>query len=142
MKILANRMDLGFKMHQEEYEDAVLRVLRSGWYILGKELESFEQEFASFHENGELYCAGVASGLDTLWIGIKMLGIGTGRLRKGDRHAGRARNHRLLGGAARGDPQGIGAGRAVLVVQYVHRHSASAGALEEGGGGAGQSVRH
>ncbi|PWT26162.1 DegT/DnrJ/EryC1/StrS family aminotransferase [Butyrivibrio fibrisolvens] len=99
MKILANRMDLGFKMHQQEYEDAALRVLRSGWYILGKELESFEQEFASFHEkeirNGDIntcnctgitsgsdskkvYCAGVASGLDALWIGIKMLGIGTG----------------------------------------------------------------
>ncbi|WP_027203432.1 DegT/DnrJ/EryC1/StrS family aminotransferase [Butyrivibrio fibrisolvens] len=99
MKILANRMDLGFKMHQQEYEDAALRVLRSGWYILGKELESFEQEFASFHEkeiidgdidtcnctgitggadSNKLYCAGVASGLDALWIGIKMLGIGAG----------------------------------------------------------------
>ncbi|SHI31071.1 dTDP-4-amino-4,6-dideoxygalactose transaminase [Butyrivibrio fibrisolvens DSM 3071] len=99
MKILANRMDLGFKMHQQEYEDAALHVLRSGWYILGKELESFEQEFASFHEkeiidgdidtcnctgitggadSNKLYCAGVASGLDALWIGIKMLGIGAG----------------------------------------------------------------
>lgn len=78
MKILANRMDLGFKLHQQEYEDAALRVLRSGWYILGKELESFEQEFASFHDNGKLYCAGVASGLDALWIGIRMLGIGSG----------------------------------------------------------------
>lgn len=99
MKILANRMDLGFKMHQQEYEDAALRALRSGWYILGKELESFEQEFAAFHENeikngeidtcnctgitdgadsNKLYCAGVASGLDALWIGIKMLGIGAG----------------------------------------------------------------
>lgn len=72
MKILANRMDLGFKMHQQEYEDAALRVLRSGWYILGKELESFEQEFASFHEkeirNGDINtcnCTGITSGSDS-----------------------------------------------------------------------------
>ena len=99
MKILANRMDLGFKLHQQEYEDAALRVLRSGWYILGKELESFELEYAAFHEseieskeiecfnctgitegadNKKVYSAGVASGLDALWIGIKMLGIGSG----------------------------------------------------------------
>ena len=45
MKILANRMDLGFQKHQAEYEEAALRVLRSGWYILGKELSSFEEEF-------------------------------------------------------------------------------------------------
>ena len=43
MKILANRMDLGFQKHQTEYEEAALRVLRSGWYILGKELQTFEE---------------------------------------------------------------------------------------------------
>ena len=78
MKILANRMDLGFNKHRQEYEDAAIRVLRSGWYILGKELESFEQEFAAFHGEENVYCAGVASGLDALWIGIRMLGIGEG----------------------------------------------------------------
>ncbi len=44
MKILANRMDLGFKKHQEEYEEAALRVLRSGWYILGKEMQIFQKK--------------------------------------------------------------------------------------------------
>ena len=99
MKILANRMDLGFQRHQEEYENAALRVLRSGWYILGKEMQSFEEEFASYNAVGssevksdsfgctgitdncdptKVYCAGVASGLDALWIGIRMLGIGAG----------------------------------------------------------------
>ncbi|SES29460.1 dTDP-4-amino-4,6-dideoxygalactose transaminase [Butyrivibrio fibrisolvens] len=99
MKILANRMDLGFQKHQAEYEEAVLRVLRSGWYILGNELKTFEEEFASYNEFGsdnrrlesfdctantddcdtsKVYCAGLASGLDALWIGIRMLGIGAG----------------------------------------------------------------
>ncbi len=99
MKILANRMDLGFQKHQAEYEEAALRVLRSGWYILGNELKTFEEEFASYNEFGsenrrlesfdctantddcntsKVYCAGLASGLDALWIGIRMLGIGAG----------------------------------------------------------------
>ena len=77
MEILANRMDLGFNKYQPEFEKAALRVLRSGWYVLGEELDSFEREFASFHCPG-MRCAGVASGLDALWIGIKMLGIGIG----------------------------------------------------------------
>ncbi|MCR5715554.1 MAG: DegT/DnrJ/EryC1/StrS family aminotransferase [Lachnospiraceae bacterium] len=75
MEIQANRMDLGFLKHQSEYEEAALRVLRSGWYILGKEDEAFEKEFGEYHG---CYCAGLASGLDALWIGIKMLGIGEG----------------------------------------------------------------
>ncbi|WP_027216624.1 DegT/DnrJ/EryC1/StrS family aminotransferase [Butyrivibrio fibrisolvens] len=99
MKILANRMDLGFQKHQDEYEEAALRVLRSGWYILGKEMQSFEEEFATYNAMGsdnvvatsfcctgitkacdstKVYCAGLASGLDALWIGIRMLGIGQG----------------------------------------------------------------
>ena len=77
MRIPANRMDLGFKKHQDEYEQAALRVLRSGWYVLGEELKTFEYQFAAFHGEG-LYCAGLASGLDALWIGINRLGIGAG----------------------------------------------------------------
>ena len=77
MEISANRMDLGFKKHCEEYEEAALRVLRSGWYILGKEDEAFEEEFASYHGQG-MYCAGVANGLDALILGIRALGIGEG----------------------------------------------------------------
>jgi len=76
MKILANRMDLGFLQHQGEYESKALEVLRSGWYILGKELKEFEEKFAAYQEAE--YCAGLASGLDALWIGCKMLGIGAG----------------------------------------------------------------
>jgi len=77
MKIMANRMDLGFRMHQEEYEEAAVRVLRSGWYILGKEVEAFEEEYAAYHGK-DMSCAGVANGLDALILAVRALGIGEG----------------------------------------------------------------
>lgn len=77
MKIMANSMAPGFRMHQDEYEEAALRVLRSGWYILGKEVEAFEEEYATFHGSG-ITCAGVANGLDALILAVRALGIGEG----------------------------------------------------------------
>ena len=47
MKIMPNRMDRGFYRYQEEFEAKALEVLRSGWYVLGKEVKSFEEEFAA-----------------------------------------------------------------------------------------------
>lgn len=38
MNIMTNRMDRGFNMYQKEFEEKELSVLRSGWYVLGKEL--------------------------------------------------------------------------------------------------------
>ena len=76
MKIMQNRMDRGFQRYQNEYEQKALEVLRSGWYILGKELEAFEKEFADYL--GAKYCAGLACGLDALWIAFRVLGIGQG----------------------------------------------------------------
>ncbi|MCR5303052.1 MAG: DegT/DnrJ/EryC1/StrS family aminotransferase, partial [Lachnospiraceae bacterium] len=64
-------------MHSAEYDEAALRVLRSGHLILGPEVEAFEKEFSAFHGE-DIYCAGLASGLDALWIGMKLLGIGPG----------------------------------------------------------------
>lgn len=75
-KIMQSRMDRGFMRHQDEYEAKALEVLRSGWYILGKEVESFEKEFADFV--GTKYSVGLASGLDALWLAFKVLGIGEG----------------------------------------------------------------
>lgn len=74
--ILPNRLDRGFFQFQEELESAALRVLRSGWYILGQEVSSFEMEFANYI--GSKYCVGVANGLDALWLAFKILGIGKG----------------------------------------------------------------
>ncbi len=76
MKIMPNRMDRGFFMYQKEYEDKALEVLRSGWYILGKEVSAFEEEFAEYI--GSKYCVGLASGLDALWIAFRLLGIKSG----------------------------------------------------------------
>lgn len=72
--ISANRLDRGFYSYQQEYEDKALEVLRSGWYILGKEVCMFEAEFAKYV--GTDYCVGLASGLDALWIGMRALEIG------------------------------------------------------------------
>ena len=75
-KIQPNRMDRGFQKYQEEFEAKALEVLRSGWYILGKEVSSFEEEFAAYV--GSKHCVGVANGLDALWMAFRVLGIGPG----------------------------------------------------------------
>lgn len=58
---------------KEEIGQAIKRVLESGYYILGKEVENFEQEFAEFL--GIKFAVGVASGTDALTISIKTLGV-------------------------------------------------------------------
>lgn len=62
-----------FELHREEYEAAALRALRSGWYILGKEMETFEKEFASYL--GVKHCIAVNSGTDALILAFRALGI-------------------------------------------------------------------
>lgn len=59
-----------------EYEAAALRVLRSGWYVLGREVEAFEQSFAEFL--GIKHCIGVGNGQDALILAVRALGIGAG----------------------------------------------------------------
>lgn len=76
MKIMPNRMDRGFYRYQEEFEEKALKVLRSGWYVLGEEVSAFEEEFAAY--TGAKYCVGLASGLDALWLAFRVLGIGSG----------------------------------------------------------------
>lgn len=75
-KIATNRLDRGFYKYQAEFEEAAIRTLRSGWYIMGKELEAFEQAFAAY--NGSKYTLGVANGLDALVLACRAVGIGEG----------------------------------------------------------------
>lgn len=75
-KILPNRLDRGFYLYQDEFEKKAIEVLRSGWYVLGNEVKSFEEEFAAY--TGAKHCVGLASGLDALWIAFRVLGIGAG----------------------------------------------------------------
>lgn len=65
-----------YDIHAAEYEEAALRALRSGWYILGPELEAFEREFAAY--TGAKYAVGLNSGLDALTLSAAALGIGAG----------------------------------------------------------------
>lgn len=74
--IMPNRLDRCFQKYQEEIEEAALKVLRSGWYVLGPEVELFEKEFAQY--TGSKYCVGLANGLDALWLAFRVLGIGAG----------------------------------------------------------------
>lgn len=76
MNIGLNILGRQFEMYQSEYEEAALRVLRSGWYILGPEVEAFEKEYAAY--TGSKFCIGVASGLDALTLSLRALGIGKG----------------------------------------------------------------
>jgi len=66
---------------EPELSGAVKRVLDSGWYLLGKENESFEKEYASYI--GTSHCVGVANGLDALRLIFKAY-IELGIMQEGD----------------------------------------------------------
>lgn len=57
-------------------DGAYQRVMDSGWYILGSEVDAFEQEFAHYCE--AKYCIGVGNGLDALHLILRAYGIGEG----------------------------------------------------------------
>jgi dTDP-4-amino-4,6-dideoxygalactose transaminase len=61
---------------QPEIDAAIKRVLDSGWYILGEEVDAFEQEYATYCE--ARHCVGVANGLDALHLALLALGVGAG----------------------------------------------------------------
>lgn len=67
--------------YNEELKSAAKRVIDSGWYLIGKELENFEQNYASFCKVE--HCLGVASGLDALRLIFKAY-IEMGVIEKGD----------------------------------------------------------
>lgn len=76
MNIMPNNLGRQFSINASEYEQKALEVLRSGWYILGKEVTAFEKEWANYI--GSKYCVGLASGLDALWISFRLLNIKQG----------------------------------------------------------------
>ena len=68
-------------MHAEEIREAARRVIDSGWYLQGKENETFEQHYAEYI--GTRYCIGCANGLDALiWIFRAYIELGV--MRPGD----------------------------------------------------------
>jgi dTDP-4-amino-4,6-dideoxygalactose transaminase len=71
-------LDLGaaYKELQVQIDTAVKRVLESGQYILGQEVETFEAEWANYC--GANYAVGVANGLDALTLALRSLDVGPG----------------------------------------------------------------
>jgi dTDP-4-amino-4,6-dideoxygalactose transaminase len=61
---------------KEELDAAYHRVMESGWYILGKEVDAFEKEFAAYC--GVKRCIGVGNGLEALHLILRACGIGEG----------------------------------------------------------------
>lgn len=59
-----------------EIDSSIKRVLDSGWYLLGKENETFSNNFAKYC--GTKYCVGVANGLDALTLIVRAHGFGPG----------------------------------------------------------------
>ena len=75
-RIMTNRLDRGFFKYQQEFEEKALQVLRSGWYVLGREVAAFEEEFAAWV--GARYSVGLGNGLDALQLAFRALDIGPG----------------------------------------------------------------
>lgn len=71
-------LDLGAinARHRDDLEAAFQRVLNSGWYIMGKELEAFEREFADYCSSK--HCIGVGNGLEALHLILRAFDIGPG----------------------------------------------------------------
>jgi dTDP-4-amino-4,6-dideoxygalactose transaminase len=66
----------GYRAQQADIDAAIARALDSGWYILGKEGEAFEREFAQWL--GTTRAVGCANGTDALALILRGLGIGEG----------------------------------------------------------------
>jgi dTDP-4-amino-4,6-dideoxygalactose transaminase len=76
MKINFNQLDRGYYKYKEEYNQAAIATLESGWYVLGKNVSDFEKEFTDYLGSG--YCVGLNSGLDALILAFRALEIGEG----------------------------------------------------------------
>jgi len=61
---------------KSELDEAYRRVMDSGWYILGGEVDAFEQEFAAYI--GAKYCIGVGNGLEALQLILRGYGVSKG----------------------------------------------------------------
>src|SRR5437868_889747 len=65
-----------YQILKPELDEAILRAVGRGDYILGEDVREFEKEFALF--NHVPFCVGVADGTDALHLALLALGIGSG----------------------------------------------------------------
>jgi dTDP-4-amino-4,6-dideoxygalactose transaminase len=76
MKILFNDFASPYRELKHELDDAYFRFMESGWYVLGKEVELFEQEYAEYC--GTKHCVGAANCLDAMHLVLRAWDIGPG----------------------------------------------------------------
>ena len=74
MKVPFLDLKAAYRELQADLDAAVRRVIESGWYILGQEVEAFEDEFAAYC--GAKHCVGVGNGLDALILILRSYEIG------------------------------------------------------------------
>jgi dTDP-4-amino-4,6-dideoxygalactose transaminase len=65
-----------YEQHKDEFQAAINQVLSTTAFVLGKEVEAFEKNFAAFI--GTAHAVGVASGTDALHLALRAAGIGPG----------------------------------------------------------------
>lgn len=75
-KILSADPKRPYLVHKQEIDEAVKTVLESGWYILGKQVEAFENEFSDYQGKG--YSVGVNSGTDAMALVVLTLNLKPG----------------------------------------------------------------
>lgn len=76
MAVAFGNLRTHYEAYRNEIDAAVRRALESGWYVLGRELEAFEKEFATYV--GVKHCVGVANGTDAIEVALRALGVGSG----------------------------------------------------------------
>lgn len=69
-----NNFKLHYQLTKSIVDKAISRVMESGWYVLGKEVENFEKEFSEFINVN--YCVGVASGTEAITLALMANDIG------------------------------------------------------------------
>ncbi len=72
-----NTLAPGVEAIRSELDAAIARVLDRGWFILGPEIERFEQALSAYHGSG-FHAVGVGSGTDALRVGLQALGVQEG----------------------------------------------------------------
>ncbi len=76
MKVPFGDLKLHYQQYKTEIDQAVSRVLHSGHFILGPELEAFEKEFAALHGQG--HAIGCASGTEAIYLALAACDVGPG----------------------------------------------------------------
>ncbi len=76
MKVPFNDFISSYRELKTELDAAYFRFMESAWYVLGKEVEAFEQEYAAYC--GAKYCVGVGNCLDAMHLVLRAWGIGPG----------------------------------------------------------------